>query len=123
MRTLYRDGALADGTGPDLHLGVSILVDDHRVTWIGDAGDEPDPGGEVTVVDASGCTIVPGLVDSHSHLTPGGAHWIERGFDAPDRLMAVAEHNAGLLRAAGVRWCRDVGSPIGLIPWTAGSER
>jgi hypothetical protein len=25
-RTLYRDAALADGTGPDLRVGVSVLV-------------------------------------------------------------------------------------------------
>lgn len=116
-RTLYRDAALADGTGPDLRLGVSVLVDGHRIGWIRPAGGEPDPGPDVEVVDASGCTIVPGLVDSHSHLTlPGGAHWIDRGFDPAGRLLAVAEHNARLQRSAGVRWARDVGSPIRTDP-------
>ena len=116
-RTLYRDAALADGTGPTLRLGVSLLVDDHRIEWIRPADDEPDPGPDVDVVDASGCTIVPGLVDSHSHLTlPGGAHWVERGFDPADRLLEVAEHNARLQRASGVRWARDVGSPMKTDP-------
>ena len=83
----------------------------------GPADDEPDPGPDAEVVDASGATIVPGLVDSHSHLTmPGGAHWIERGFDPPERLLEAAEHNARLQRAAGVRWARDVGSPIATDP-------
>ena len=110
--TLYRDAALADGTGPELRVGVSVLVEADRVTWIRPSDAEPDPGPGVTVVDASGCTIVPGLVDSHSHLTlPGGAHWIDRAFDTPDRLLEAAEHNARLLRSAGVRWARDVGSP------------
>src|SRR5690606_355711 len=103
-RTLYRDAALADGTGPDLRVGVSPLVDGDRIEWIRPADDEPDPGPDVTVIDASGCTIVPGMVDSHSHLTlPGGAHWIQRGFDPPERLLQVAEHNARLLRSAGER--------------------
>jgi imidazolonepropionase-like amidohydrolase len=116
-RTLYRDAALADGTGPDLRVGVSLLVDGDRIEWIRPSDDEPDPGPDVTVVDASGCTIVPGLVDSHSHLTmPGGAHWIQRGFDPPERLLQVAEHNARLLRSAGVRWVRDVGSPVATDP-------
>ena len=110
--TLFRDAALADGTGPELRLGVSVLVEADRIRWIRAADDEPDPGPDVEVVDASGCTIVPGLVDSHSHLTlPGGAHWIDRAFDAPEKLLAAAEHNARLLRSAGVRWARDVGSP------------
>src|SRR5690606_33346741 len=61
-RTLYRDAALADGTGPDLRVGVSLLVDGDRIEWIRPADDEPDPGPDVTVIDASGCTIVPGMV-------------------------------------------------------------
>jgi imidazolonepropionase-like amidohydrolase len=116
-RTLYRDAALADGTGPDLRVGVSVLVDDDRIAWMRPSDDEPDPGPDLDLVDASGSTIVPGLVDSHSHLVlPGGAHWIDRGFDAPERLLEVAEHNARLLRSAGVRWARDVGSPVNTDP-------
>src|SRR5689334_24990112 len=115
--TLFRDAALADGTGPALRLGVSVRVDADRIRWIGATGDEPDPGPAAEVVDASGCTVVPGLVDSHSHLTlPGGAHWIARGSDPTERLLDVAEHNARLLRSAGVRWARDVGSPTRTDP-------
>lgn len=116
-RTLYRNAALADGTGPDLRLGISLLVDQHRIEWIRPSDGEPDPGRGVEVVDASGCTVVPGLVDSHSHLTmPGGAHWVDRGFDPADRLLDVAEHNARLQRSSGVRWARDVGSPTRTDP-------
>jgi imidazolonepropionase-like amidohydrolase len=116
-RTLYRDAALADGTGPDLRIGVSVLVDEDRIEWIRSSDDEPDPGPDVDLIDASGSTIVPGMVDSHSHLTlPGGAHWIDRGLDPPERLLAAAEHNARLLRSAGVRWARDVGSPVKTDP-------
>lgn len=116
-RTLYRDAALADGTGPRPQVGVSLLVDGDLIEWIHPSDDEPDPGPDVDVVDASGCTIVPGMVDSHSHLTlPGGAHWIERGFDPAPRLLEVAEHNARLQRAAGVSWARDVGSPVRTDP-------
>lgn len=115
--TLYRAAALADGTGPDLRLGVSLLVVDDTIAWIRPVDDEPDVATDVEVVDASGCTIVPGLVDSHSHLTlPGGAHWVERGFDSAEQLLAVAEDNARLQRAAGVRWARDVGSPLRTDP-------
>src|SRR5512133_2028006 len=95
--TLFRDAALADGTGPDLQLGVSVLVEADRIRWIGPSGGEPDPGPDTAVVDASGSTIVPGLVDSHSHLTlPGGAHWIERIDDPAESLLSAAEHNARL---------------------------
>ena len=116
-RILYRDAAIADATGPQLRVGVSVLVVDHRIEWIRPVGDEPETTPDVEVIDASGCTIVPGLVDSHSHLTlPGGAHWVERGFDPAEKLLRVAEHNARLQRAAGVRWARDVGSPVRADP-------
>ena len=137
--TLYRDGALADGRSDRLRLGVSVLVVDGTISWIRPSDDEgPIPGAAsapgaaagtasadaaaadaaaVEVVDASGSTIVPGMVDCHSHLTlPGGAHWIARIDDPPERLLAVAEHNGRLMTAAGIRWARDVGAPRVIDP-------
>lgn len=109
---LYRGAALADGSGPELRRDVSILVVDGRVAWVRPAGGEEDPGG-AEVVDASGATIVPGMVDGHAHVTlEGGAHWIEHRADPPAAQVAAAERNAALLRAAGVRWIRDVGSVV-----------
>jgi imidazolonepropionase-like amidohydrolase len=108
---LYRDGALADGRSDRLRVGVSILAADGLVAWIRPSDDEGPVPPDTEVVDASGSTIVPGMVDAHSHLTmPGGAHWIDRAKDATDTLLDVAEANAGLLTGAGVRWARDVGS-------------
>ena len=115
--TLYRDAALADGSGPSLREGVSVLVDRGRILWIRPTSDERDLPGDVHVIDAGGSTIVPGMVDAHSHVTlPGGSHWIDRGADPPDELLEVAEHNGELLGRAGVRWARDVGSPLAADP-------
>jgi imidazolonepropionase-like amidohydrolase len=113
--TLYRDGALADGRSDRLGLGTSILVVDGRIAWIRPSDDEgPREGsaGQADIIDASGSTFVPGMVDCHSHLTlPGGAHWIDRIEDPPERLLAAAEANGRLLTRAGIRWARDVGAP------------
>jgi imidazolonepropionase-like amidohydrolase len=113
-RTLYRDAALADGRSGTLRRGVSVLVEDAVIRWIRptDGEEDPGPADGLEVVDASGSTIVPGMVDGHSHITlPGGAHWIERIADPPTALLAVADRNALLMTRAGVRWARDVGAP------------
>jgi imidazolonepropionase-like amidohydrolase len=124
-RTLYRDAALADGRSAEIRVGVSILVDSGTIAWIrpSDAELDPGPADGLEIVDASGATIVPGMVDGHSHLTlPGGAHWIDRGFDETKTLLDVAEHNGRLMSSAGVRWARDAGSPTRVDPHD-GSER
>ena len=126
MRRLYRDGALAHGRDDRLILGVSILVEDGRITWIRPSDDEgpvPDPAG-VELVDATGSTIVPGMVDAHSHITmPGGARWIDRGQDPTERMLDAAEANGRLLTQAGIRWARDVGSVTRADPEDGGRER
>jgi imidazolonepropionase-like amidohydrolase len=53
---------------------------------------------------------------------PGGARWIDRAFDPPAELARAAEHNGRLLIRAGIRWARDVGSPVGADP-VDGRER
>jgi imidazolonepropionase-like amidohydrolase len=114
---LYRDAALADMTGPSLRKDVSVLVIDRRIAWIRPTSDEAPLPPKVHIIDAGGSTIVAGMVDCHSHLTlPGGSHWIERGADPPEELLEVAEHNGNLLNRAGVRWARDVGSPLAADP-------
>ena len=131
-RTLYRDGALADGRSPELQIGVSILVEEGRVSWIQPSDAEPDPGPEsdLEVVDASGTTIVPGMVDSHSHLTlPGGAHWIDRGLGALSEQgrrdwQGPRTPSPPNSSGSGSRACGGPGTsalPRGPIRWTAPS--
>jgi imidazolonepropionase-like amidohydrolase len=112
-RVLVTNAALADGTSAELRRGVSVLVDGPSVAGMWADGDGPDPASlDAVVIDGSGATIVPGLVDSHAHLSmPGGARWIERGFDAADELLAIGEENGAAMVQAGIRWARDVGAP------------
>jgi imidazolonepropionase len=61
-----------DGTGTDL-LGVrsdaALLVEDDRIVWIGAASDALAAD---TMIDVGGRAIIPGFVDSHSHLVFAG---------------------------------------------------
>lgn len=107
--------AFADGTSSSVRQETTLLVEDGRVAGLWHDGSGPDPARlGVPIVDGSGATIVPGMVDSHAHLSmPGGAQWIQRGFDPADELLAVGEDNGEAMVRAGIRWARDVGAPRG----------
>jgi imidazolonepropionase-like amidohydrolase len=121
VSTLYRGGAFTDARSDQLQLGVSVLVTGGRIAWIRPADDEGELPANCEIIDAGGTTIVPGMVDGHSHLTlPGGSHWIDRASDPTDRLLAVAEDNGELQYRSGVRWARDVGAPTRPV---GGTER
>src|SRR5688572_3739581 len=118
-RVLYRDASFADGRTASIRTHVSVFVDAGRVGWIRPADDEGDPGpvSGLEIVDARGLTIVPGMVDCHSHLTsPGGANYLDHFKDPPSKMLETAEENGRLAHRAGTAWLREVGSPTVVDP-------
>lgn len=67
----------------------AVLVSDGRVVWAGSAHAVP-PRPDALVIDAGGRAVVPGFVDSHTHLVFGG-----------DRAEEFAARMAGERYAAG----------------------
>src|SRR5262249_53982676 len=53
-----------------LATGDAILIDNGRITGVGGAGDNEINDADV-VIDADGMTAIPGLIDSHVHITFG----------------------------------------------------
>jgi imidazolonepropionase-like amidohydrolase len=107
---VIRDLALADGTTAQLQLGIAVVVEGDHIRWLGPTEDV-DPAG-AQIMDGGGATLMPGMVDAHSHLSgPGGSHWIERFSDPPETLREVGRENARRLIQAGILWARDVGAP------------
>ncbi|MDP9281585.1 MAG: amidohydrolase family protein [Chloroflexota bacterium] len=110
-RVVLQDAALADGTSGSLRTGVSLAIEGGQIAWIRPNDSADTTGAEV--VDAGGATIVPAMVDCHSHLTmQGGSHWIARADDPGPVLRQVARDNARRLAHAGILWARDVGAPV-----------
>lgn len=90
---------------------MSLAIENGQIAWI-----RPNDSADTTgadVIDAGGATIVPAMVDCHSHLTmQGGSHWIARGDDPAPVLRQVGRDNAKRLAHAGILWARDVGAPM-----------
>ncbi len=61
-----------DGTGADL-LGIrsnaALVIEENLIAWIGPAAEAPPAD---TKIDVAGRVIIPGFVDSHSHLIFAG---------------------------------------------------
>ena len=69
----------------------ALVVDAGRIAWTGDAADVPDAD---EAVDVGGRAVIPGFVDSHTHLVFAGDRADE--FEA---RMAGAAYSAGGIRS------------------------
>ncbi|SDG98789.1 imidazolonepropionase [Microbacterium pygmaeum] len=49
----------------------AVLIEGDRIAWVGLAADAPRPD-RTEIVDAGGRAVLPGFVDSHTHLVFGG---------------------------------------------------
>ena len=67
---LISGGTLIDGSGNAPVPGTDVLVDGDRIVAVGATGTlaAQVPAG-ATLVDATGCTVMPGLIDAHCHST------------------------------------------------------
>lgn len=68
-QTLIRDVSVFDGTG--LHLNQDVLVSGPTVAAMAPTGEVDVPPGAM-VLDGVGLTLLPGLIDSHTHLLSAG---------------------------------------------------
>ena len=79
--TVLRNVTLIDGTGAEPKPNTVIVIRDRQIEAIGPVGSVNYPE-DSSVYDAGGRYALPGLVDSHIHLTQAGA---------PDPTAALKE--------------------------------
>ncbi len=65
---LVRNTAVLDVVNGAVGRGRDVLVRDGRIAAIGVAGQIPEPD-DVEVIDGTGATLLPGLIDSHGHVS------------------------------------------------------
>jgi imidazolonepropionase-like amidohydrolase len=85
--------AVFDGSGSSAAPARTVVVRGGRVERLGPAG-EVGPPADAAVVDGAGCTLLPGIVDTHVHLD----------FYPPAEVLA-----------GGVTTVRDLGWPAGRL--------
>jgi imidazolonepropionase-like amidohydrolase len=100
---------LFDGSGAAVREDAAVLVEDGRIAAVGRPGDGPPDG--ASVIELGGRTLLPGLIDAHSHLKvarPAPADGAEPLWPGADAHFLAADLRKMLRR--GITTVRDVGS-------------
>ena len=79
--TVIRAGVLIDGKSDQPRRDQVIVVRGNRIESISDAAAAKIPAG-ATTIDLSHATVLPGLIDSHTHIFLQGEDPAQGGYDA-----------------------------------------
>ena len=109
--TYIRAGRLLDGTGDSARTGQMIMIEGQRIKTVGPASEIRVPDG-ATVIDLSGATVLPGLIDCHTHLGSRADRFeeIDKFKATPFTSAFVAVVNARKTLEAGFTTVRDLGA-------------
>jgi imidazolonepropionase-like amidohydrolase len=111
-KTVYiRAGRLFDSTSDNVRENMVIVVVGERIQSVGPAASVQIPAGG-TVIDLSHATVLPGLIDCHTHLGSRADRYNEiyRFKDTPFQSAFAATVHARKTLEAGFTSVRDVGS-------------
>jgi imidazolonepropionase-like amidohydrolase len=112
MTMLIRAASLIDGSGTAPIADPTLVVEGGRIAAVHKG---LPPAGAVPpmceVLDFPGCTIMPGMIDTHVHLNlPGDGTVLEEAMREEDGvLVATSAYTAGRALAAGITTVRDLG--------------
>ncbi len=124
-RTIFTNGLVFDGSGSPAAPG-EVTVEADRVVsvtpgWSAEHRSSEHSAGRV--IDVTGCTVMPGLIESHGHLTfPSAVGHIDPSFNPPvdvsffrnikgmEDELARAERNARIILDAGFTSVYSAGS-------------
>ncbi len=110
-------GMLIDGyERPPIH-HAAILIEGNRIVAVGAVDDIEIPPG-TRVIDTSGRTMLPGLIDAHAHLDLLGHGDYDRWYEfvaETDRIEEIMEITSKQLIDAGVTTALDLGASLDLL--------
>src|SRR5438128_6722909 len=79
--TVIRAGTLIDGNSDSPRRDQVIVIRGNRIESVSDTGNAKIPAG-ANVIDLSRATVLPGLIDSHTHIFLQGEDPSRGGYDA-----------------------------------------
>jgi imidazolonepropionase-like amidohydrolase len=120
-RIVFVNGQVFDGTGT-APVPADVVVRGDRIESVRPGGGSAIEAGD-QVVDCAGATVMPGMVESHAHLTfPSAVGHIDPSFNppldvsffrhmpTPEEHLAIARRNAQILLEAGFTSAYSAGS-------------
>src|SRR4051812_7907254 len=78
--TVIRAGSLIDGQSNSARANQVIVIRGNKIESVGDAASAKIPAG-ANVIDLSRATVLPGMIDTHSHLFLQGEDPVKGGYD------------------------------------------
>jgi len=110
-RTIVRAGRILDVRTGAMLTGQAVVIEGDKIARIVSTGDTK-PGAGDTIIDLPNATLLPGLIDAHTHLTSDTRHggYLALGISVPRRALYGAR-NARVTLEAGFTTVRNVGAP------------
>jgi len=104
-------GRLFDGAGDTYLKDQTVVIEGERIKSVGAATGVTIPPG-AAIIDLAGSTVLPGLIDAHTHLGSRADRYdeIAKFKDSPNMAAFAAVLNARKTLEAGFTTVRDVGS-------------
>ncbi len=116
---LLSRGEVIDGTGAPRQPRTSVLVSGDRIVAVGgDADQRAANRADVRTIDVTGLTVMPGLIDAHTHVTLGEPASNDELFHhrGPASAALVAAYNLRKILRAGVTSILDVDGLFNIGP-------
>lgn len=116
---LISGGNVIDGTGSQPQPNTDVLIEGDRIVAVGkNLVVEKSSEREVRRVDATGLTVMPGLIDAHTHITLGEPRTNDELFLHRDPATAaiLAAYNVRKVLRAGVTSMFDVDGIFNIGP-------
>jgi len=105
--TVIRAARMIAGTAGTVTGPVVVVIRGDRIASAGSTSQIPDGA---RIIDLGGATLLPGLIDLHTHLTSTSVHWEDELLKTtPGQAALYGAHNALVTLMAGFTTCRDMG--------------